>query len=178
LRFPAPPVNWGRQWGRGAYENAELRNLEFEVFPLKEDVDSKDSKLALSGPMRLLSKPVFLDYGFIIDPGTYALTGFKVKVAKSVRDVGYFEGSRQNLIKDGAPVSGTFNVNAGEIVYIGHFFLDCHNQPMPWRYYPDGRQAFSEYLDKIVKNFTFLNKESVKFRLFKTSTMGVDYELK
>ncbi|MCY7386506.1 MAG: hypothetical protein LH481_00310, partial [Burkholderiales bacterium] len=67
--------------------------------------------------------------------GEYFLTGFDVKVARSVSDVAHIKGSKENLIKDGKPIGGTFNVSPGEAVYVGHFGLDCGAEPFLWRSY-------------------------------------------
>ena len=72
---------------------------------------------------------------------------------------------------------GTFTVKAGELVYIGHFGLDCYKEPTIWRYYPEGREGFDSYKQVIKKQYPFLDVDKMEFRLFKTSKLGRDYEL-
>jgi hypothetical protein len=66
-------------------------------------------------------------------------------------------------------------VKAGELVYIGHFGLDCSKEPTIWRYYLDGRGGFEHYKRLIKDQFPFLPVEAMQMRLFKTSTLGRDY---
>ena len=115
-------VNWGRTWKCGQFENAQLQALTFTKSP----IDTPESvSLDLETPSKLSVDNKFLPYAFVIQPGEYVLTAFDVKVARSATDVTHITGSKDNLIKDGKPVGGTFTVNPGEIVYVGHFGLDC-----------------------------------------------------
>jgi hypothetical protein len=54
--------------------------------------------LELEAPSKLLVDNKFLPYAFIIQPGEYVLTGFDVKVARSVSDVAHIKGSKDSLI--------------------------------------------------------------------------------
>jgi hypothetical protein len=94
-----------------------------------------------------------------------------------VRDVGHYKGERSGLIYEGKSKAGSFTVGAGEIVYIGHFALDCAFEPMPWRYYPESRDAFATYLQGLSKELPGIAVDRVKFRLFKTTIMGRPFEL-
>lgn len=170
-------VNWGRKWGCGKYENAQLINLSFDLMSDSGAKRNSDSKIVLKTPSILMVNDEYKDYGFIVDPGEYAITGVKIKVAKSVSDIGYFEAGPEKLLKDGKPEGGTMVVNAGEVIYVGHFFLDCYEDPTLWRYYPDGQEAFKSYKSAIEKKYPFLKKEDIKFRLLKTSVFGIDYVL-
>lgn len=123
----------------------------------------------------LLTRPGFDDYAFVVDPGEYAFSSFDVKVAASVRDVGGFKANRSHLIKDGKALGGSFEVREGETIYIGHFFVDCHRQPIPWRYYADGQDAFNEYLARIKSKFPVLDVSKTQFKLFRTADFGNDY---
>jgi len=64
-----------------------------------------------------------------------------------------------------------------EVVYLGHFYLDCYQQPILWRFYPEGREGFNEYLASLKKIYPALNVEKVAFRLFQTKEFGQEYKL-
>lgn len=168
-------VNWGRTWKCGQFENAQLQALTFTKSPVDTP---KPVSLDLETPSKLLVDNKFLPYAFIIQPGEYVLTGFDVKVARSVSDVAHIKGSKDNLIKDGKPVGGTFTVNPGEIVYVGHFGLDCGAEPFLWRNYIDGRGDFERYVDGFREKFPFVKHVPVQFRLFSTQLFGNPYTLK
>ena len=142
-------ANWGRTWKCGQFENAQLQALTFTKSP----IDTSESvSLDLETPSKLFVDNKFLPYAFVIQPGEYVLTAFDVKVARSVTDVVHIKGSKDNLVKDGKPVGGTFTVNPGEIVYIGHFGLDCGAEPFLWRTYIDGRMDFEKYIGGFREN--------------------------
>ena len=113
-----------------------------------------------------------------MEPGEYLFSAYKLKAAKSASQVGFFAGDRASLIVDGKSKAGSFTVAAGEVVYIGHFALDCAQAPMPWRYYPEERQDFEKYLEKVQAEFPGLPIKEAKFRLFETSVMGKTFTLK
>ena len=46
-----------------------------------------------------------------------------------------------------------------------------------WRYYPEGRDGFNEYLSSVKKIYPALDTEKVVFRLFQTKEFGQDYKL-
>jgi len=170
-------VNWSRHWNCGGYENAEIMSLGFDRLPIKNDTTEVPPEVFLDGPPRLTKKPGFEDYALLLEPGEYALTSFDVKAARSVRDVGHFVAKRAHLIENGKPKAGSFQVKTGEMVYIGHFFLDCHEQPMIWRYYAEGRDGFASHMAQVKQKYPFIDPSKVTYRLFRTSTMGRDYEL-
>jgi hypothetical protein len=163
-------ANWNRRWRCGAYENAQLRSLAFDR-NASERTSSDGSDLVIEDGV-LPAKKGFTDYAFIVEPGEYQLSGFDVKVAKSVSDVGHLTADRTALIADGNAKGGSFWARAGETVYIGHFFLDCAQEPIPWRFYPEDEGDFAKYLKLIAREFPGIPTEGVKFRLFKTTTMG------
>jgi len=168
-------VNWGRAWKCGQFENAQLEALMFTKSP----VDTPNPvSLDLETPSKLSVDNKFLPYAFVIQPGEYVLTGFDVKVARSVNDIAHIKGSKDNLIKDGKPVGGTFTVNPGEIVYVGHFGLDCGAEPFLWRAYIDGRGDFERYVAGFREKFPFVKQVPVQFRLFSTELFGNPYTLK
>lgn len=168
-------VNWGRTWKCGQFENAQLQALTFTKSPL--DAPELVS-LALETPSKLFVDNKFLPYAFVIQPGEYVLTAFDVKVARSVTDVAHINGSKHNLIKDGKPVGGTFTVNPGEIVYVGHFGLDCGAEPFLWRSYIDGRGDFEKYIGGFREKFPFVRQVSAQYRLFSTQLFGNPFALK
>lgn len=170
-------VNWGRQWGCGKYENAQLVSLTFELFPNSSAVVDGYSSLELKTPSRLFIKPEFVNHAFILTPGQYALTSFSVKAAKSRNDVGHFNATKKDLVKEGIPNGGTFTIGAGEVVYIDNFFLDCYYNPVPWRYYSEGRDGFSRHVAEFKQQYKFLGDKEVTYRHFKTKNFGNDYEL-
>jgi hypothetical protein len=168
-------VNWGRTWKCGQFENAQLQALTFTKSP----VDAPEPvSLDVETPSKLFVDNNFLPYAFVIPPGEYVLTGFDVKVARSVSDVAHITGSKDNLIKDGKPLGGTFTVNPGEIVYVGHFGLDCGAEPFLWRNYIEGREDFERYVNGFRKKFSFVTHVPVQYRLFSTQLLGNPYTLK
>jgi len=170
-------VNWNRKWNCGGFENAQVRKIAFDRMPVTKPSDDAAADVVLDDVPLIFTTPGFDDYAFVVEPGEYALSEFTIKVARSIRDVGGFNAKRSFLIKDGKALGGSFEVQAGEIVYIGHFFLDCLRQPIPWRYYPDGQDAFKEYLTKIKSKYPDLDVDKAQFRLFQTTQFGNDYKL-
>ena len=168
-------VNWGRSWGCAGYENAQLVNLTFDhVSPAEKYADDEYSEIKLKTPSRLFVNPDYSNYGFIVRPGVYALTEFTIKVARSVSDVGYIKAGKSELIEGRKYHGGILRVGAGEVVYVGHFDLDCMESPIPWRYYLEGQDAFDEYVADVRKKFRFLKDADFVYRLFFTTNFGVD----
>jgi hypothetical protein len=170
-------VRWDRQWRCGGFENAQLRMIAFDKLPSGKAGDEDKPDVLLDDAPLIFTKPRFDTYAFLLEPGEYGLSGVNIKVARSNSDVGFFRAPRSVLIRDGSSEGGSFTVGAGEIVYIGHFHLDCYKQPMLWRYYPDGREAFNEYLQSVRKAYPMLDVSKAQFRLFKTAVFGRDYQL-
>ena len=170
-------INWSRRWKCAGFENAQIRSLAFDRMPVAKSADDEPSDLAIEDPSPLTGKPGFVTYGFVVDPGEYALTGMKIKVARSVSDVGFFEAKRTSLLKADQPLAGSFEARAGELVYIGHFFLDCNQRPTLWRYYLKDRSAFNEYVEDVKKKYPALSARNPQFRLFRTTMLGEPFEL-
>jgi hypothetical protein len=105
-----------------------------------------------------------------VAPGEYLLSGFTIKVAKSVSEVGYIAASRSALMKGSPQGAGVFKVAAGETVYIGHFALDCIASPILWRYYlfEDDLKATRAYKNK----YPYLDTSNVAYRPLKTEKFG------
>lgn len=148
-------VNWGRQWGCTGSDNAQLQNLTFSR------IDSASSDLGrenivLNNPAKLFSKNTSDSYAIIVNPGEYALTGYDIKISKSPTGVSHIKGRGE----------GTFKVNAGEIVYIGDFGLDCAGgEPIPWRYCIQ-KDDFDNYVDGFKEKYKFIGDKQVIYRLF------------
>jgi hypothetical protein len=170
-------VNWGRKWGCGGFENAELMRLEFDRLNGESRTDEAKADLIVKGPFRLTRNLRFINYAFLVPPGEYGLSGVSIKVARSVQDVGYLDAKRSNLMKEGKPEGGSFTVAAGEIVYVGNFFLDCQTGPMLWRYYTPERKNFVKHIGEFRAKYPFLEAARFKYRLFHSTHFGNDYEL-
>lgn len=170
-------VNWGRWWGCGSHENAQLISLAFDKLPVKSTNNEIQPSLVILSPSRIMVDPVFINYAYSLEPGEYAISAFSIKVADSTTKVGFLTARRNNLYRDGQPIGGTFTVKPNETVFIGNFYLDCAHGPTLWRYYSDGKEAFQEQIQEYKNAFPFLDLSDVKFRLFKTKEFGIDYEL-
>ncbi len=160
-------VNWGRQWGCAQFENAQLQKLSFT----RIGIDSDSTDIKLKTPSKLFVKDVFNPYVIIVEPGEYAISGFDVKVAKSVKKIAHIKGDVSNLFENGKPIGGTFKADTGEIVYIGEFGLDCAYEPIPWRYYRE-QEDFDSYVEGFRQRFKFVGDREIIYRLFETEKFG------
>jgi hypothetical protein len=163
-------VGWGRRWNCAGYENAQLDSLKF----LNTDRDSESSKyteVEIKSPPRLSAANDFDQYGFLVKPGTYAFVGWSIKAARSVSDVGYIRAGEAELIDAGQFLGGTMEIGAGETVYVGNFFLDCHESPIPWRYYTV-EENLAAHFQQFHNKFRFIDPEVIKIRLMKTELFG------
>lgn len=167
-------VNWGRTWNCGEFENAQLQELTFTKSPID---NPNEISLDLKTHSKLFVEDEFLPYAYVVQPGEYQLTAFDVKVARSTTNTMHINGTKDNLIKEGKSVGGAFTVNPGEIVYIGHFGLDCGAEPFLWRYYIDGRLEFESYIEGFRKKYPFIKNVPAQFRLFSTQVFGGPYAL-
>lgn len=170
-------ANWGRQWKCGQFDNARLQSLLFDRMDAPRASPDAAADFTLEDASIFPASTSFVDYAFVVEPGAYLLSGFRIKAARSTSDVGHVNGNRTTLIADGKSKAGSFVVGPGEVVYIGHFALDCALGPMPWRYYLEDRQSFEKYLALIKKKAPSLDVSDVKYRLFETSTMGRSFVL-
>jgi len=166
-------INWGRKWGCAGVENAQLQRLSFSRLPLTET----SAKLDLKTPSKLFVEDRFLPYAYVVDPGTYAITAFDVKVAKSQRDVGHIVATVEHLFENGNPKGGTFEVSGNEVVYIGHFGLDCAQETIPWRYYIEDQVSFDSMVSGFGEQFPFASSLPVRYRLFSTTMFGRPFSL-
>jgi hypothetical protein len=166
---------WGRAWKCAKFENGQLRSFGFDRLPSRHsgedtaDVVIEDSLFHEEGPAT--------NYVLALDAGEYALATFTIKVASSVTSSKTLSVSRERLYEGGKPIGGTFTVKAGELVYIGHFGLDCYKEPTVWRYYMEGREGFDHYKQVIKAQYPFLDVRNMQFRLFQTAHLGRDYVL-
>lgn len=170
-------VRWDRRWRCGGFENAQLRLIGFDKLPSAKTHDAADADIVLSDAPLVNTKPIFDNYAFLVEPGDYGLSRLEIKAAKSTSDVGFFKVPRSKLLEAGKPLGGSFTVGAGEVIYIGHFYLECKPQPTLWRFYPNGRPAFDEYLASLKNVYPRLEVQKVLFRLFRTERFGYDYQL-
>jgi len=170
-------INWGRKWGCGSFENAQLISLAFDKLPMKTINNEVEPALVVHSPSRLMVDPVFLHYAYSLEPGEYAISAVSIKVAEAGYKVGFFTAQRDKLYVNGKPIGGTFTVNSKEPVYIGGFYIDCTYQPILWRYYLKDKEKFGAQVKAYKKSFPFLDLSNIKFRLFKTKEFGEDYEL-
>ena len=171
-------VRWDRKWKCASFENAQLRLIAFDKLPSSHAVEDESADLLVADAPLIMTKPRFDDYAFLVEPGEYALSGLHIKAATSISDVRLAKVGRERLLKDGRPEGGTFTAGPGEIVYIGHFYLDCYGEPTLWRYYLEDRDTFNAYLAEAKKKYPDLDFTKAQFRLFKTKFFGNDYELK
>ncbi len=170
-------VRWDRKWNCGGFENAQLRAIGFDKLPTQKPNDDEAPDILLDDAPLIMTKPIFENYALLVEPGEYGLSRLHIKVARSVSDVGVFKIPRSTFLKDGQSSGGTFKVGAGEIVYIGHFYLDCYKQPILWRFYSEDREAFDRYLTAVKKEYPMLDVTKAQFRLFQTTEFGYDFQL-
>jgi hypothetical protein len=167
-------INWGRTWKCGTYQNAQIQELTFRRAPLNTD---SAVSLELKTPSKLAVDNKFITYAYVVEPGEYILTGFDVKVARSVKEVGHLKGTEADLLKDGKPTGGSFTVKPGEVVYIGHFGLDCGAEPFLWRYYLESQKEFEGWVAEFRTKYPFANDLAAQFRLFETTSLGNPFSL-
>jgi hypothetical protein len=164
-------VNWGRKWSCAKFDNPNLQNLTFSrLDPVTHQPTGEP--IVLDTPEKFSAQDISVPYAILVDPGEYALSGFDIKLAKSVRETRHLKADSSQLFSGGKPTGGTFKVNAGEIVYIGHFGLECSFDPIPWRYYVQGDE-YAKYTRELKKSYTFLFDYPVTYRLFQTVKFGM-----
>jgi len=167
---------WGRTWKCAQFENGQLRSFGFDRLPGRTTAEDASPDVLVEGsPFYAERQPV--NYVLALEPGEYGLATFSIKVASSVTDVKIASVGRARLFEGRKAIGGTFHVNAGELVYIGHFGLDCYKEPTIWRYYPEGREGFDGYKKVIKTQYPFLDVDNMQFRLFETTVLGRDYVL-
>ena len=170
-------ANWARRWKCGAFENAQLQLLGFDRVGNERASATDKPDVILEDSSLLPASQAFVNYALIVEPGEYLFSAYRIKAAKSLSQVGTFESDRSTLISDAKSKAGSFTANAGEVVYIGHFALDCARAPMPWRYYPEDKPSFAKYLEVVAREYPGLPTQEAKFRLFQTSLLGSPFTL-
>lgn len=166
-------VNWGREWNCHGHDSAQLQRLTFQRLP----AGAGAREITLDIPSKLRAKDAFQRYALLVPPGEYALSGFRFKVATAVSSFTIYEPDASKLIDNGRPKAGSFRVGAGEIVYVGHFGVDCNGEPSPWRFYIEGEQQFRQYTENFHREFPFTSSVPVTYRLFDTEVFGRKYAL-
>lgn len=169
-------VNWGRQWGCAGLDNAQLQKMTFKRLP-DPALPNGNATIKLKTPSRLFVDDRYQTYALLIEPGVYALSGFDVKIAQSTSKLGHLIGKSKDLFDDDKPTGGTFTVAIGEIVYIGHFSLDCSQEPVPWRYYIERQDEFDRYVAGFRTKFPNIGDRPVHYRLFSTEMFGSAFTL-
>jgi hypothetical protein len=154
----AEAVYWERQWGCADLDNAQLQALTFTRRPNGPTLEFKSKS-------KLFAKDSHGNVAVLVEPGTWDLTGFDVKVAESMRKVG-------RITKSDDTSGGSFEVAAGEFVYIGHFSLDCSREAIPWRYYIVPGSEFEGYVDGFRKFYPFVGAAEIRYGLFVTDDYG------
>ena len=167
-------LNWGRTWPCGGFENAQLQALTFTRIP---HLPGQETTLELKAKSKLLVENGFKSWAFVIEPGEYAISGYDIKVARSVSQVMHRIVGGADLVHDGVAAGGSFSADPGEIVYVGSFGLDCTGEPIPWRYYIDGRKEFEGFVDGFRAKYPGLKDAPVAYRLFSTTMYGEQYSL-
>lgn len=164
-------VNWGRQWGCAGFDNAQLRKITFSRIDSFSDSFSQED-IEINVPVKLFTENVSESYAIVASPGKYVLTEFDIKIARFSNNVTHLKATKEDLFQNGQLVDGTFNVGAGEIIYIGDFGLDCiSNNPILWRYYIQ-EGDFQSYVDGFKKKYKFIGDKKVIYRLFETNKFG------
>jgi len=173
--FVALSALWGRTWNCAQLAKGQLWSFGFDRLPSETTADNATADVVLEGSASYGGGPA-TNYVLMLDPGEYALTTFAIRLA-STTDAKIANVGRARLFEGGKPIGGTFTVKAGELVYIGHFGLDCYKEPTIWRYYPGGREGFEHYKQVVKEQYPFLDVRHMQFRLFQTSHLGRDYVL-
>lgn len=153
-------ANWGRQWGCAGLDNAQLQNITFS------NVNNKADDITLTIPSKLLSEDISKPHAIIVNPGEYALSGFDIRIGRAMNQVDHIKWT-----DDGNSNGGSFKVNAGEVVYIGDFGLDCTKKPILWRYYIQ-KNDFDRFVSQFKKEYKFIANKEVIYRLFQTNMFG------
>ena len=166
-------VNWGRRWNCGGYENAQLISIRLENISAENSQSSKYSGITVKTPSRTFVNSEFLNYGFIVKPGKYALIEWSIKVSKSMTDVGNLKAGEKELVVGEKYLGGTFDLGQGEVIYIGNFFLDCLQSPIPWRFYTT-TENYEKHKSEYKSRFPFLEDKNIVFRLLQSGYYGND----
>ena len=169
-------VNWGRKWKCGGFENAQLESITF-ARRSGDGASTGTTTLELPTSSKLLADDAFKPYAILVTPGEYILSGYDLKTARSVSDIAHIRAEESQLVRNGEPVGGAFSVAPGEVVYIGHIGLDCAHDPIPWRYYIEGKEEFDGYVAGFRKRFPFIGNTPVVYRLLTTKLFGEAYSL-
>lgn len=169
-------VNWGTRWRCGGYDNAQLKRLIFSPYS-DGAIQRNRPELVVRAPSGRYCDDGYTPLALLVEPGAYALSEFKIQTSRSIGDLGHMVATEENLFRDGKPTGGTFWIRAGEIVYIGHFSLECKNRVCPQRTYLENREAFEQYVADFRGAFPYTASKPVEYRLFDTKMLGQPFKL-
>jgi hypothetical protein len=165
-------ANWGRFWDCAGTRNAQLEEIAFARLPL----EAASASVVVTNPDTFHADDMHRMYVLEVDAGDWALDGLKMKVAQSITDIGHYTLARGDLSPDGKPDGGTFQIAAGEAVYLGHFMIDCAKPPpLPWRFYFEERSTFESFAAALAREYPAL--PPLQFRLFETTRFGTPFTL-
>src|SRR6185369_13742844 len=80
-------INWNRRWNCGGFQNAQLQSIAFDRMAAAARADDAPPDLRIADAPLIMTTPGFDNYAFVVDPGSYVLSGFEVKAAMSMVDV-------------------------------------------------------------------------------------------
>jgi hypothetical protein len=166
-------AHWGRRWGCAGFRYARLDSLRFDRLPAEGRDDNTPADILIEEPNKITLKNWYLHYAIMVEPGEYALSGFKILASRG--SPMFMDVRRSHMASVGIEESGSFKVGANETVYIGHFDIDCYLRPMLWRYY--WKSDFQEYLDMQKQKYPFLKLDNVVYRLFEGKAFGRPHKL-
>ena len=169
-------INWGRAWGCAGKDNAQLISLSFIRQSDTGDANSR-RYLSFETPSKISPQNGFKPYVLLIEPGRYELASFEVKVAESKTEIGYIKADEEKLMVKGKSLAGSFFAESGEFVYLGHVGLDCALEPIPWRYYIEGKGDFRKYAEEFKAAYPYLSGKKLLFRIIDTDELGRPYSL-
>ena len=170
-------ANWSARRNCGTHATAQLLRLGFDLAGAPKASVDAPADLTMEDGAFVPGGSAFVDYAFIVAPGEYVMSGFTIRVAQSANELGFVVGRRATLIDQGASTGGRFRVGRGEVVYIGHFGIDCVDEPIPWRFYRENRASFDLNLATLRRKYDGLPTEKAVFRLFETTAMGQPFAL-
>lgn len=171
-------VNWDKKSTCPGYRSVGLTGLGFDRLRTPAPAADAPVDLLLHGSSSLFTDRGFESLAFVVEPGAYALSSYDIKYARSWLISAVASRRRNWLIRDGKAFAGSFEVRAGETIYLGHFSVNCEGEGqvlIPWRTYPVDEAAFMEYLGGLKSAFPALGTSRVQLRLFRTRRYGEDY---
>ena len=71
--------------------------IGFDKLPSAQANDDVVGDIILDDAPLIMTKPIFDNYAFLVEPGDYGLSRLEIKVARSVSDVGFFKVPRSKF---------------------------------------------------------------------------------